>query len=62
MPSGTDDWSHWFHGPDNNPLSQDLVLKWPYAVQWLGLPFQSPQPVMTLICDGRVFLFVGTRP
>ena len=59
MPAGTDDWSHWYHGPDNNPLSQDTVLKWPYATQWLALPFQSPQPDMALISDGRVFLFLG---
>lgn len=59
MPSGVDDWSQWFHGPDNNPISNDRVLKWPYATQWLALPFQSPQPDLTLVSDGRVFLFLG---
>ena len=59
MPSGVDDWSHWYHGPDNNPVSTDTVLKWPYGTQWLALPYQAPQPDITLVADGRVFLFIG---
>ncbi|MHC4494523.1 MAG: class I SAM-dependent methyltransferase, partial [Planctomycetota bacterium] len=27
---GVDDWSHWEHSPDNNPVSTDQVIKAPY--------------------------------
>ena len=60
LPAGIDDWSHWFHGPNNNPVSNDAVLKWPYATQWLALPFQGPQPVTTLAAGGRTFTFMGS--
>jgi hypothetical protein len=33
-----DAWSHWEHGPDNNPVSTDSVIKAPYRTQWLGAP------------------------
>ena len=27
MPQGIDSWTHWEHGPDNNPVSEDQVIK-----------------------------------
>lgn len=59
FPKEMDDWSHWFHGPDNNPVSTDAALKWPFATQWLGLPFHAPQPNNTLVSAGRMFTFTG---
>ena len=32
---GVDSWSHWAHGPDNNPLSQDEIIRFPDMTQWL---------------------------
>lgn len=29
MPQGIDSWTHWEHGPDNNPVSEDQVIKAP---------------------------------
>ena len=26
-PSGMDEWTHWMHGPDNNPVSSDTILR-----------------------------------
>jgi outer membrane protein assembly factor BamB len=59
MPGEADDWSHWFHAPDNNPVSTDTMLKWPFATQWMALPFYSPQPNNTLVSAGRMFTFTG---
>jgi len=30
FPEGTDSWSHPYHGPDNNPLSNDRRIRFPY--------------------------------
>jgi len=34
FPEGVDDWSHPYHGPDNNPQSEDTVIRAPYLTQW----------------------------
>ena len=36
FPPGVDDWSHPYHLPDNNPLSQDQVARGPYLTQFLA--------------------------
>jgi hypothetical protein len=33
FPTGIDDWSHPYHGPDNNPQSLDQVGRAPYLTQ-----------------------------
>jgi SAM-dependent methyltransferase len=38
-PEGIDEWPMWEHGPDNNPVSSDEVIRAPYMTQWLGNPF-----------------------
>ena len=58
-PKGTDDWSHWQRGPDNNPVSTDKVIKAPYMTQWYGLPFYTAMPVTTVASGGRVFVAMG---
>jgi hypothetical protein len=35
VPDGMDDWSHPYHGPDNNPLSEDHLIRAPYLTQFL---------------------------
>lgn len=35
FPAGIDDWSHPFHGPDNNPQSTDQLARMPYLTQFL---------------------------
>lgn len=59
VPPGTDNWSHWQHGPDNNPLSTDTVIKAPYLVQWLGEPYFVAMPTVTTAAGGRTFLAIG---
>ncbi len=56
---GTDSWSHWEHGPDNNPVSTDTVIKAPYMTQWLGLPLYAAMPAITTSAGGRLFIAMG---
>ena len=56
---GTDNWSHWEHGPDNNPVSSDEVIKAPYMTQFLGFPFYNTMPAVTTAAGGRIFLANG---
>lgn len=57
--AGTDDWSHWAHGPDNNPVSKDSVIRAPYMTQWFGKPYFHAMPVITTASAGRVFVATG---
>ncbi|RJP20938.1 MAG: hypothetical protein C4527_24110 [Candidatus Omnitrophota bacterium] len=57
--TGVDEWSHWEHGPDNNPVSTDAVIKAPYMTQWLGTPYYIAMPAITTAAGGRIFLAMG---
>lgn len=56
---GTDSWSHWYHGPDNNPVSEDTRITAPYMTQWIDGPFYVPVPTVTTAAGGRVFVAMG---
>jgi len=56
---GVDDWSHPYHGPDNNPQSQDKVILAPYMTQFMAEPRYAPLPQVTVTSDGRVFKAFG---
>lgn len=58
-PEGLDDWSHWEHAPDNNPVSADKVITAPYMSQFFGLPYYISMPSITTIAGGRTFTAVG---
>ena len=57
--AGTDNWSHWEHSPDNNPVSTDTVIKAPYMTQWMGEPYYITMPAITTAAGGRTFLATG---
>jgi outer membrane protein assembly factor BamB len=57
--AGTDEWSHWEHGPDNNPVSQDQVIQAPYMTQWFGGPLYIAMPAITTAAGGRTFIAMG---
>lgn len=57
----TDDWSHPYHGPDNNPQSQDKVLKRPFMTHYMVEPWYCPLPMQSVISGGRVFKVFGDR-
>ena len=56
---GVDDWSHPYHGPDNNPQSQDKVILAPYLTQFLAEPRYAPMPQVAVASAGRVFKAFG---
>jgi len=58
-PQGADSWSHWEHGPDNNPVSTDTIIKAPYRTQWLGGPLYTAMPAITTTAGGRIFTALG---
>jgi len=58
-PAGLDSWSHWEHGPDNNPASTDTVIKAPYRSQWFAKPYYIAMPAITTAAGGRVFTAMG---
>jgi outer membrane protein assembly factor BamB len=37
-PAQIDEWTHYLHGPDNNPVSGDTVVGPPRHYQWIGSP------------------------
>ena len=56
---GAGDWSHWEKSPDNNPVSDDLVIKAPYMTQFMARPYYIGMPSITTAAGGRTFLAVG---
>lgn len=58
-PAGVDDWSHPYHGPDNNPQSRDQTARAPYLTQFLCEPWYVPMPQVTVAAGGRVFKAFG---
>ena len=59
FPAGADDWSHPYHGPDNNPRSQDQIARAPYLTQFLAEPRYAPLPQVAVASAGRVFKAFG---
>ena len=59
VPEGMDDWPTWEHGPDNNPVSTDRVIKAPYMTQFLADPRYICMPAITTAAGGRTFLATG---
>ena len=56
---GIDEWTHWEHRPDNNPLSTDEAIKAPYLTQFLAEPYYIAMPAITTAAGGRTFLATG---
>ena len=56
---GAGDWSHWEHGPDNNPVANDELIKAPYMTKYLGKPYYIAMPAITVSAGGRTFLAMG---
>jgi len=57
--AGADDWTHWEHGPDNNPVSGDTVIRAPYMTQFMAHPLYIGMPSITTAAGGRTFLAIG---
>ncbi len=59
LPQGVDDWSHPYHGPDNNPQSNDRVIVAPYLTQFMAEPRYAPLPQVCVASAGRMFKAFG---
>jgi len=59
MPEGIDEWSHPYHGPDNNTQSKDRLIKAPYLTQFLAEPHYGPVTQVTVASNGLVFKGFG---
>ena len=59
VPEGIDEWSHPYHGPDNNPQSTDRYVRGEFRTQFLAYPKFSPMPEQTVIAGGRIYKAMG---
>jgi outer membrane protein assembly factor BamB len=59
VPSGIDEWTHPYHGPDNNPQSQDQLVRGDLNTQFIGYPKFSPMPEQSVVAGGRIFKAMG---
>jgi outer membrane protein assembly factor BamB len=59
LPKDTDDWSHPYHGPDNNPQSKDKIARAPYLTQFLAKPYYGPLTQVAVASAGRAFKAFG---
>jgi outer membrane protein assembly factor BamB len=58
-PAGVDDWSHHYHGPDNNTQSRDKVARAPFMTQFIAEPRYAPAPQCVVSSAGRLFMAFG---
>ncbi len=61
FPEGADEWTHPYHGPDNNPQSKDTLARAPYLTQFLAEPWYSAMPQFSVFGGGRIYKVFGER-
>lgn len=59
VPDGYDEWTHPFHGPDNNPQSRDRHARGRFRTQFIAGPKFSPMPEQSVIGGGRIYKAMG---
>ena len=59
VPDGTGEWTHPYHGSDNNPQSDDRLARAPYLTKFLATPWYGPMPEVTVSSGGRMFKAFG---
>ena len=59
VPAGIDEWTHPYHGPDNNPQSSDQLARGRLRTQFLAEPTFSPMPQQSVVAGGRMFKAMG---
>jgi len=67
-PADIDEWTHYLHGPDGNPVAQDRVVGPPRHYRWISGPMwlrshETDSSVSTLVtARGRLFAIVDEAP
>jgi outer membrane protein assembly factor BamB len=59
VPDGIDEWTHPYHGADNNPQSNDRLVRGDFRTQFIADPKFSPMPEQTVIAGGRIYKAMG---
>ncbi len=59
LPTGSDDWTHPYHGPDNNPQTKDTLARAPYLTQFVVEPRYASCPQSVVSAAGRLFAAFG---
>lgn len=67
-PAAIDEWTHYLHGADGNPVARDRVVGPPKHYQWIGPPLwlrchETDSSISTLVtARGRLFYIVDEAP
>ncbi len=68
VPETIDDWTHWMHSADGNPVANDRLVAPPRHVQWIADPKwqrhheMSPSINAMVSSGGRVFAIINEAP
>jgi len=62
-PDEIDSWTHFLHGPDNNPVAADTVVGRPFHMRWAGEPrWQRSHDYLAsmsaLVSDGKKLFYI----
>jgi outer membrane protein assembly factor BamB len=55
MAEGMDEWTHWRHGEDRNPVSNDKLVDVPERIQWLFPVKTVTERSHFIVANGRAF-------
>ena len=58
-PAGAGEWRHHYHGPDNNPQSEDTLASWPFLTQFISDPRYAPAPQASVTSKGVLYMALG---
>ena len=67
-PKDRDEWTHWLHAPDNNPVARDTVVDVPRNLQWVQSPTWmsshnlNPGVSAMVTARGRLFSIMNEAP
>ncbi|MEA3226621.1 MAG: methyltransferase domain-containing protein, partial [Planctomycetota bacterium] len=67
-PTEMDEWTHYLHGPDGNPVANDSIVAPPERLQWIGSPRWSRHHDHTaslnalVSASGRLFYILDEGP
>ena len=67
-PDEMDQWTHWLHAADGNPVANDRKVGPPRSIQWIATPnraksHDAPPSLMGMVtAQGRLFYIADTSP
>jgi len=67
-PKDIDEWTHWLHAADGNPVARDQRVAPPRSLQWIGAPLwpkshdAAPSLMGCVTARGRLFYIADTGP